>query len=138
MKNMQPHILVVEDSTIASRMTSFILKELDCLVDVAETGEEALDMVKQKKYDLIFMDLGLPDTTGIAVTKKIKQMQDRCEIPVIVLTAHINNEKKKACLEVGVIEIIVKPLEKEKARDILKKMFNKTVWGLAENSFIKK
>lgn len=119
MKNIQPHVLVVEDAKIASRMALSILKALDCLVDIAETGTEALEMVKQKQYDLIFMDLGLPDTTGIIVTEKIKQMEDRREIPVIALTAHDSEEKKKECFQVGMVGFITKPLNKEKAERFL-------------------
>lgn len=121
MENKKPYILVVEDVAFASKIAKSILVELDCLVDIAETGEQALDMVKQKKYALIFMDIGLPKADGITTTEKIKQMEGMEDIPVIALTAHAEDEVREKCFKVGMVDFIVKPLVKEKADHVLKK-----------------
>jgi len=125
MKNIKPHVLLVEDSKPASMVASMILTELGCLVDVADTGEKALELVNQNKYDLIFMDLGLPNTTGIEVTEKIKQIEEMQKIPVIALTAHGTDEMKENCFKVGMAGFIVKPLEAERADSFLKKHVKK-------------
>ena len=110
MKDGKPYILLVEDNKLAAMLASVILKDLGCLVDLAETGKKALEMVIQQKYDLIFMDLGLPQADGIATTESIKQITGMKDIPIIALTAHQKEELKERCLKVGMTDFLVKPL----------------------------
>ncbi|MDF3055280.1 MAG: hypothetical protein K0Q74_1187 [Gammaproteobacteria bacterium] len=121
MKNGKPLILLVEDSKTASIMAISLLEELGCSIDLAETGEQALEMVARETYDLVFMDLGLPEAGGIATTAGIKKMQGIKNVPVIALTAHNTEELKDECFRVGMDGYITKPLEKEKVDYFLKK-----------------
>jgi len=84
------NILVVEDDLVASKMADMVLSEYyQATVDLASTGGEALNLAKQKKYDFILMDIGLPDMDGLNVAKVIRDEIDiQANTPIIGLTAH--------------------------------------------------
>ncbi len=114
-------ILVVEDQHIASVVVKSMLFNLDCQIDVAPDGKTAVQLAQENNYDLIFMDIGLPDMNGYEVTKRIRlnELQNGRHVPIIALTAHVDEENKERCLEIGMNAVISKPLEKEKAEDLL-------------------
>ena len=85
----KPKILVVEDVEIASRMAVVMLESYGCAVDTVETGSSALEIIEEKDYDLILMDLGLPDMDGLSVTETIRRMHHNPDIPIVALTAHM-------------------------------------------------
>ncbi len=114
------NILVVEDEIVAQTVVKFILEELGCQVQIAENGTQALAMFQAATYDLIFMDLGLPDISGIEVTKKIRNLeQNLSHIPIVGLTANFDPKCKNIVLEAGMDEFLNKPLTKETANLIL-------------------
>ncbi|WP_218814136.1 ATP-binding protein [Rickettsiella endosymbiont of Dermanyssus gallinae] len=114
-------VLVVEDNPIAAKVAQGALLELNCQTDIAADGKTALTLVEKNYYDLILMDIGLPDGDGCDVTRRIrlKQWQSNPSVPIIGLTAHTVEEKKKRCLENGMNAIYSKPLTPEKASEIL-------------------
>ncbi|WP_218813570.1 PAS domain-containing sensor histidine kinase [Rickettsiella endosymbiont of Dermanyssus gallinae] len=114
-------VLVVEDHPIAAKVAQGALLELNCQTDIAPDGKTALTLVEKNYYDLILMDIGLPDGDGCDVTRRIrlKQWQSNPSVPIIGLTAHTVEEKKKRCLENGMNAIYSKPLTPEKASEIL-------------------
>lgn len=110
-------ILLVEDYPLVSKISKKILEENDivrCSVDVAETGKEALELSKNNKYELILMDIGLPDMTGYEVTKKIISSKNsvNSKTPIVALTAH--DEVIQNCIDAGMIDLIPKPLSEDK------------------------
>jgi two-component system, OmpR family, aerobic respiration control sensor histidine kinase ArcB len=114
------HILVVEDSSIAARVVTSMLSQMDCTIDVAEKGKDAVDFAEHKQYDLIFMDIGLPDIDGYEVTKRIRLNElNKNHVPIIALTAHASEENKKHCIDIGMNAVLTKPLIQKKAEDIL-------------------
>lgn len=114
-------ILLVEDHPIATKVTKAILSALDCEVDTAKSGKIALECVEKNHYDLIFMDVGLPDIDGCTVAEKIRshRLESITKIPIIALTAHAQNEEKQRCLDIGMNMVITKPLTKEWAKSVL-------------------
>ena len=113
LKNTEPVVvLVVEDSQFAAMGLCLALERLSCTFDVATSGLEAFHMVKEKDYGLIFMDLGLPDISGIELVKKIKLLESKSSIPIVALTGHgcESSESQKA-LDVGMKEVYSKPLK---------------------------
>lgn len=119
MEDRKIKILLVEDFKIAQRAAVMLLTQLNCEVDVAETGAQALEWILKKKHDLIFMDIGLPDMDGIAVTKKIRAIEK--DVPIVALTANSDGEYKDQCDEVGMNGFLTKPLTPEGSRKILSK-----------------
>ncbi|WP_218813601.1 PAS domain-containing sensor histidine kinase [Rickettsiella endosymbiont of Dermanyssus gallinae] len=114
-------VLVVEDNPIAARVAKGVLLALNCQIDIASNGKTALTLIEKNHYRLILMDIGLPGEDGCDVTRRIrlKQWQSNPSVPIIGLTAHIDEEKKKSCLANGMNAIYTKPLTPEKASGIL-------------------
>lgn len=114
-------VLVVEDSPIASKIAQGILLNLNCQVDIAPDGETALTLIEKNHYSLILMDIGLSDADGCDITRliRLKQWNNNSSIPIVGLTAHIDQENKRRCLEKGMNAIYTKPLTPEKASGIL-------------------
>ncbi len=115
-------ILVVEDVEIAQKMAKITLVGLGCSVDVAEAGQKVLEMFKENEYDLIFMDIGLPDISGVEVTKEIRKIEDKkSHVPIVALTANCDESYKTICLEAGIDDFMLKPLTKDNALTMLDK-----------------
>ena len=91
MANEPIKILVVEDIKIALKMALIILQELGCEVHTAASGIQSLDLVRAHHYDVIFMDLGLPDIDGLTLTETIRKLNDseleRDKALIVALTA---------------------------------------------------
>lgn len=114
-------ILVVEDQPIAQKVAESILISLGCEVDVADCGEKALSLFALGKYDLIFMDIGLPDMSGYEVSKKIREMEKITSrhTPIVALTAHAKEDAEDECSNAGIKDLISKPLNEQKAKEIM-------------------
>jgi len=114
-------ILVVEDYPIGAKIAKSILLALDCEVDTAETGKAALDLIEKNYYDLIFLDIGLPDMDGYTIAKRIRshRIASTACTPIIGLTAHADSDNKQHCLDVAINAVVTKPLIKEQAETIL-------------------
>ena len=108
-------ILIVEDNLAAAKSVQYNLNRLtnSCASDVAANGMQAIKMVQENNYDLILMDIGLPDMDGIEVTRQIRALNSAktVQVPIIALTGHADDlEKKKEALAAGMQEVLSKPL----------------------------
>ncbi len=120
MNGNNPRVLLVEDVTIAQKLAKIALSELSCDVDVADTGMQALEFAEKNQYDLILMDLGLPDIDGITVAENIRRINELyADVPIIALTAHDDQEYKSNCLDIGMTDYLVKPFSSEDGRRLL-------------------
>jgi CheY-like chemotaxis protein len=115
-------ILVVEDNFIAQTVAKSLLSSMNCRVDVASTGVDAITLCQKNHYDLILMDIGLGEgMDGYEVTHYIRSKMDTTRhIPIIALTAHGGDESKQRCIEAGMDAVLTKPLTQALAIDILK------------------
>ncbi|WP_218814004.1 ATP-binding protein [Rickettsiella endosymbiont of Dermanyssus gallinae] len=115
------HILVVEDNMIAVMVAQNVLSALGCRIDTAPDGKTAVEKIEKNHYDLILMDMGLPDDDGCEVTRRIRlmQWQKNPSVPIIGLTAQVEDDKKQNCLANGMNAVFNKPLTPEKASEIL-------------------
>jgi two-component system cell cycle response regulator DivK len=116
-------ILVVEDYDDTREMMRFMLEMKGYAVDEASNGWTAVEYVKEKCPDLILMDISMPDVDGITATSLIKQIEDRCEIPIIFVTAHANRYQEKA-LAAGGNEVITKPVDSVVLYSVISKYLN--------------
>jgi CheY-like chemotaxis protein len=118
-------ILLVEDAQIAQKMASVILRNIGCEVHAVKNGKEAVNLVAQEHYDLIFMDLGLPDIDGFSTTETIRNAESKSHpdqrIPIIALTTHEGEHVKVTCLDTRMDDFLIKPLTEETALEMLKK-----------------
>lgn len=113
-------ILLVEDHLVAQKIAVAVLKSLNCDIDVASDGKIALAKSYQKTYDLILLDIGLPDMDGHAVTLKIRQDKKGAKrTPIVALTAHADEQEKAKALQSGMDDFLAKPLTPQMAQQIL-------------------
>lgn len=119
MKN-KINILLVEDVIIGQKMAIIVLEQLslNLHIDVAASGTDALKYAEKNQYDAIFMDLGLPDISGIDVTKQIKAIKKNKNVPIIALTAHNDKKIREECVVSGMTEFIEKPLKIEACKEV--------------------
>ncbi len=107
-------ILVVDDDPNILQITEIILAKEGYLVEIARSGKDALDALKQKKIDLILLDVMLPDTDGYYLCQTINGSIETRDIPIIMLTGLDSVDNKVRGLDVGASDYLVKPfLHKE-------------------------
>lgn len=117
-------ILVIEDNHIAQKIARLVIESLNCEFDIIDNGNYALQLFSENRYDLVFIDLGLPDKDGYTVTAEIRQIEKRFSLPpvaIVGLSVHTGELQKKQAIESGMNDYLVKPLTREKCQDILKK-----------------
>ncbi len=99
-------VLAIDDNPQIQKLVMINLQARDYIVQTASSGEEAMDLFKMNQFDLILLDLILPGISGIDVCKWIRQQS---EIPIIVLSAHGDEELKIRALDAGADDYITKP-----------------------------
>jgi signal transduction histidine kinase/ActR/RegA family two-component response regulator len=112
-----PTVLVVEDDPINHKLTTKILKRFGLSAQWAKNGREAVDMVMTDRFDLIFMDLQMPELDGIGATYEIREQLSLHEQPYIMaLTANALGGAREACRDAGMNDFITKPVSMEDLR----------------------
>ena len=112
-------LLLVDDSKSARFMIKKLIEKLDIKVDTAESGEEALEYLKNNKPDVIFIDHLMPGLDGLETTQAIKSNPDTNEIPVVLCTSNDGPENKKNAIEHGAIDLLAKPPSVARIQEIL-------------------
>lgn len=116
-------ILVVDDEKLIVKGLRFSLEQDDMEVECAYDGEEALEMAKNKKYDIILLDIMLPKLTGLEVCQQIREFSD---VPVIMLTAKGEDMDKILGLEYGADDYITKPFNILEVKARIKAIIRRT------------
>ena len=112
--------LVVEDNLINQRLIQILLQEYNLVVSTASNGVEAVKMCEKNKYDIVFMDIDMPQKNGIAATKEIKAaLNPNGLTPIVALTAMAMEGDREMLLASGLDDYISKPLTREKLEKIL-------------------
>lgn len=109
----QKRILLVEDYEGNVVLLSYLLDNIGCPYDVARTGLEALNMWKQRAYDVILMDVQMPEMDGFTATAQIRRMEQEKSLPrtpIIGMTAHALVGDKEKCIEAGMDSYLPKPI----------------------------
>ena len=101
-----------------------MLEEEGCQVDIAADGLAALSAVRAKHYDAVFMDVGLPDMDGHAVTQAIRHDKRFATLPIIAMTANAFTKDRQKCLESGMNAFISKPVDRLALRKVLVENIN--------------
>ncbi|MFZ3047659.1 MAG: chemotaxis protein CheW [Desulfatirhabdiaceae bacterium] len=133
----KPSVLLVEDNPVSLKVSAATLAKQGIQVKTVVSGQEAIESVKQNPYDLIFMDIELPDMNGMEVSKTIRQWEscrsDRLSteitqhapLVIVAMTAHDSEENRQACINAGMNAVETKPLRSEKLKDIMERLFIK-------------
>jgi len=119
-------ILMAEDNEINVMILTSMLKESDLQIDIAENGEQALKMYRQKPYDLILMDCQMPVMDGYQATAEIRNNENAgAHIPIIAITASASEEDRQQTIDAGMDDFMSKPFNKEPLLQILSKWLNR-------------
>ncbi len=118
-------ILVAEDNIINQRVTQSVFKHLGFEIDIARNGLEAVEMVSTKKYDIVFMDILMPEMDGLVATGKIRSMG--LKMPVIAITASDESERKADAIAAGMNDFVTKPIKVESIKQLLIKWFSVSI-----------
>ena len=109
-------ILLAEDNRMNQILVKRTLAGLGASIDIANNGQEAIEMVQEKEYDLILMDLQMPEVDGYSATRHIRHELNR-NIPIIACTANVMLKEKERCFALGMNGYLSKPY---KAHDLIK------------------
>lgn len=105
-------VLLVEDNPVNRRLAEFLLRSHGYLVREAATAQEAFEMIKTERPDLIVMDIQLPGMDGLEATKRIKADPATSDIPVVAVTSYAMKGDREKALASGCIGYITKPIDK--------------------------
>ena len=117
------NILLVEDIELNVMVAKALLEKLGQKVDVAMTGQEAIDKVRENQYDLILLDIQLPDMTGFDVASTIIEEDLVMQTPIVALTANVI-KKRDEYLENGMDDVIAKPIKKSRVIEVFNELFH--------------
>jgi len=111
----QHHILLAEDNLINQKVSIKILNRAGYIVTAVGNGVEVLEIVDKDNFDLILMDIQMPEMDGYAATREIrKQNNGYSKIPIIALTAHALMGDREKCIKAGMNDYITKPISADK------------------------
>jgi CheY-like chemotaxis protein len=115
-------ILVVEDTPMSQQLAQWTLQKLGCTVDIAASGEIALQKVRSEVYDLILMDLQMPGMDGIATTYEIRRIEITEALkmtPIVAMTAHVLDHDRALANEAGMQDFLIKPVSADEFQRVL-------------------
>jgi len=129
-------ILVAEDNRVNQFITEAMLQDWGFKIDVASNGKEAVALLERNNYDIILMDIQMPEMNGVEATKIIRAMEDseKSKIPIIALTANTTRQSHKKFLAEGMTDCLVKPFQEEV---LYKKIFSQLKAGGKINQVLK-
>ncbi|MDC8832556.1 aerobic respiration two-component sensor histidine kinase ArcB [Alteromonas gilva] len=116
------NILLVEDIELNVMVAKALLEKLGQHVDVAMTGQEAIDKARQQTYDLILLDIQLPDMNGFEVAATLHEEDLVMQTPIVALTANVI-KKREEYLQNGMDDVIAKPVKKSRVVEVLNLLF---------------
>jgi len=113
-------ILLAEDDNINKVLALTLLERFGLSVTAVSNGQEAIDEITARNYDLILMDLQMPKIDGYEATQQIRLLEgSRGKVPIIALTAHALEKDKEKCWEYGMNDFLSKPIENEQLKAVL-------------------
>jgi CheY-like chemotaxis protein len=104
-------VLVAEDNLLNQKIVVRMVRSLGCEADAVTNGLEVMDAVGRRRYDVVLMDIRMPDMNGIEATRRIRAQLPADEQPhIYALTAGIGPEERQACYDVGMEGFVAKPV----------------------------
>ena len=102
-------VLLAEDNLVNQKIALAMLQKRGHAVDVANNGVEAVRMAAEAAYDVILMDLEMPEMGGLEATRRIRELPGLGELPIVAVTAHALAEERERCLNAGMTGFVTKP-----------------------------
>ena len=116
------NILAVDDSASMRQMVAFTLKGVGHVVTDAEDGKHALEIARQKTFDLVLTDVNMPVMDGLSLTRELRQLPNYRFTPILVLTTEAGPDKKQEGRAAGATGWLVKPFNPEQLLATVKKV----------------
>ncbi len=110
-------VLLVEDNELNQEVAASIIRKRGATLTIAADGSEAVDLVRHQHFDLVLMDLHMPVMGGIEATRRIRELAQGKNLPIVAMTAAVMAEDRERCRAIGMVDFISKPVEPE---DIVK------------------
>ncbi|GIW50760.1 MAG: hybrid sensor histidine kinase/response regulator [Gemmatimonadales bacterium] len=104
-------ILLAEDNRVNQEVAAAMLRKRGHEVDIVENGREAVEAVRKGRYDVVLMDIQMPEMDGVAATREIRSLPQGASLPIIALTAHALPEERQRCLDAGMNAYVTKPFK---------------------------
>lgn len=117
------NILVAEDNHVNQIVAQSLFKSLGYNIDIVSNGKEAVEKVREKEYDIIFMDIRMPGKNGLDATYEIRK--NGYNMPIVAMTANVGETSKTEAIEVGMNDFIAKPVRIDALKNIIIKKFSK-------------
>jgi signal transduction histidine kinase/CheY-like chemotaxis protein len=118
-------VLLVEDNPINQMVAQKMLEKIGIKAKLAKNGVEALYLLKEQPFDLVFMDCQMPEMDGFDATREIRKLDikglEGRSLPVVAMTANVMSGDRERCLEVGMDDYIGKPVQRDKLEAVLRK-----------------
>ncbi len=116
-------VLIVEDNIVNQKLALKIVTKLGCSADAVDNGKQAVDILTKNIYDIILMDIQMPEMDGIEATKLIRQDNPAIvltpKIPIVAVTAHALKVDRDQCLAAGMNDYVVKPINQQKIEEVI-------------------
>lgn len=125
-------VLVVDDTKSILKMVKFVLDDKYDLY-LSNSGSLALDILERKPIDVVLMDVEMPEMDGIETVSKIRNMENIKDIPVMFFTGSTSKDTVEKCMELGMVDYIVKPYKPDDLIDRLEKFFKRSKYVAPEN-----
>lgn len=104
-------ILLADDNPVNRLLVDELLGMANIHPQIVQTGAQALERVRSQKFDLLLMDIHMPDMDGLTATRHIRALPGCAELPIIAMTASVLQEERDACLDAGMNAHLGKPLD---------------------------
>jgi CheY-like chemotaxis protein len=113
----RPHVLIADDNATNRVVAQALCEMFGCTSETVEDGQEAVEAVQSRPFDLILMDIKMPRLDGVGATRAIRALEGpQRDIPVIALTANADPDDAKAYLAAGMAAVVEKPIKPERLR----------------------
>ncbi len=116
-------VLIAEDSSVIQNLTKRILSIQNFSISTVKNGKKVLELLDNENFDVILMDINMPEMDGIECTKKIRNHNDpeKSQVPIIAITGNAQNLSAEQYKEIGINEMMQKPLNFDALVNLVKK-----------------
>ena len=114
-------VLLVEDNEFNQEVAMETLADFGLHVDLAVNGRDAIKKLNQANYDLVLMDIQMPEMDGLEATTLIRKIPGKAELPIVAMTANVLDEDREQCLAAGMCDFLGKPFEPQELQQILQR-----------------
>lgn len=123
-------VLLAEDNVINQHVAMAMLRRLGIRADVVGSGREAIDALQRKPYQLVLMDVQMPEMDGLEATRRLRQWEQCTKAPrvtVVAMTAHAMQGDRQTCLDAGMDDYVPKPIQRSQLEEVLRRWLQPSV-----------